>query len=51
MVGEESEAELLPQPTVNNFVAATGVATLGWPGSFICGYPSNRFPAPAGQVF
>jgi len=37
-------------PTVNNFVAAVGAVILGWPPSFISGYPSIGFPAPAGQV-
>jgi hypothetical protein len=50
MGGEESAAKDSPQPTVNNFVAATGAPTLGWPEVLIIGYPSIRYPAPAGSI-
>jgi len=48
--GAVGRQETPAAPTVNNFVAATSAATWGWPGWFICGYPSIGFPAPAGQV-
>jgi hypothetical protein len=48
--GAVGRQETPAAPAVNNFVAATSTVTWGWPGWFICGYPSIGFPAPAGQV-
>jgi hypothetical protein len=50
MGGKAGAAESRPQPTVNNFVAATTAISFGWPGCSISGYSSIGFPAPAGQV-
>jgi hypothetical protein len=42
---------MLARQTVNNFAAATGAATR-FRMAVLCHllYPTNRFPAPAGQV-
>ena len=49
MGGEESPAESSPEPTVNNFAAARVATAWGWPGSFIRGYPFDRFSRTDGS--